>query len=71
LQTKLLKHSKASLALANIDLDRGDGVKLEDYPFADQTYPQLLERITSEPNRPIPEHLRKNTLKILRKVGIG
>lgn len=60
---KLLKDGKASLALANIDLDTGNRVKLEDYPLADQTYAQLLEHITSEPNRPIPENLRKNILE--------
>ena len=60
---KLLKDGKASLALANIDLDTGNRVKLEDYPLADQTYAQLLERITSEPNRPIPENLRENILE--------
>ena len=60
---KLLKDGKASLALANIDLDTGNRVKLEDYPLADQTYAQLLERITSKPNRPIPEYLRKNILE--------
>lgn len=60
---KLLKDGKASLALANIDLDTGNRVKLEDYPLADQTYAQLLERITSEPNRPIPENLRTNILE--------
>ena len=60
---KLLKDGNASLALANIDLDTGNRVKLEDYPLADQTYAQLLERITSKPNRPIPEYLRKNILE--------
>jgi len=60
---KLIKDGEASLALANIDLDTGNRVKLEDYPLADQTYAQLLERITSEPNRPIPECLRKNILE--------
>ena len=60
---KLLKDGEPSLALANIDLDTGNRVKLEDYPLADQTYAQLLERITSKPNRPIPEYLRKNILE--------
>ena len=60
---KLLQDGKASLALANIDLDTGNRVKLEDYPLADQTYAQLLERITSKPNRPVPEYLRKNILE--------
>ncbi len=60
---KLLKDGNASLALANIDLDTGNRVKLEDYPLADQTYAQLLERITSKPSRPVPEYLRKNILE--------
>ncbi len=60
---KLLKDGNASLALANIDLDTGNRVKLEDYPLADQTYAQLLERITSKPSRPVPEYLRTNILE--------
>ena len=66
---KLLKDGNAPLALANIDLDTGNRVKLEDYPLADQTYAQLLERITSEPNRPIPENLRKNILEYYASSG--
>ncbi len=66
---KLLTEGKAPLALANIDLDTGNRVKLEDYPLADQTYAQLLERITSEPNRPIPGNLKKDIVEYYASSG--
>ncbi len=52
----------ATFALANIDLDTGYHAKLGDYPLADQTYSQLLDRITSKPDRIIPEGLRRDIL---------
>ena len=66
---KLLTEGNAPLALANIDLDTGNRVKLEDYPLADQTYAQLLERITSEPNRPIPGNLKKDIVEYYASSG--
>jgi len=52
----------ASSALANDDLDTGRPVKFGDYPRADQTYSQLLERLTARPERVVPEDLRHNIL---------
>jgi hypothetical protein len=50
------------VALANIDLDTGYPVRLGDYPLADKTYARLLERLTSKPDRVIPEKVRQNIL---------
>jgi hypothetical protein len=50
----------APVPLANIDLDTGNPVKLGDYVLADQTYARLLQRITSKPERAVPEALKKN-----------
>jgi hypothetical protein len=57
------------LALANVDLDTGDRVKREDYPRADQTYAKLLERITSQPSRPIPEDLKQDIIGYYQAAG--
>jgi CHASE2 domain-containing sensor protein len=51
------------MALANIDLDTGDHVKRGEYPLADETYAQLLKRITSRPDRTIPIDLQRNLLR--------
>jgi hypothetical protein len=48
------------VALANIDLDTGDHAKRGDYPLEDQTYAQLLARITSRPDQIIPADLKQN-----------
>jgi len=60
---KLAVDAKTPLALANIDLDTGDRVKLGDYRLADNTYARLLARITSRPDRVIPEDLKRNLLE--------
>jgi hypothetical protein len=60
---KLRDDSSAPLRLANIDLDTGDRVKLGDYELADRTYARLLERITSKPERIVPDDLRNNILE--------
>jgi len=57
-----LAASETPLVLANNDLDTGYPVKLGDYPLADQTYAQLLDRITSRPDRLIPEALRQDII---------
>jgi hypothetical protein len=57
------------MALANIDLDTGYAVKLGDYPLTDQTYAQLLERLTSKPERIIPAALKQNILEFYAQVG--
>lgn len=50
----------APVPLANIDLDTGNPVKLGDYVLADETYARLLQRITSKPERAVPEALKRN-----------
>jgi hypothetical protein len=60
---KLREESNQPVTLANIDLDTGDRVKFGDYPLADQTYARLLERLTSKPERSIPEDVRKNIIE--------
>jgi hypothetical protein len=50
----------APATLANLDLDTGSLTKLGAYPLADETYAQLLARITSKPGRVIPDSLRQN-----------
>ena len=52
----------AYLALSNLDLDTGYRVNLGDYPLADETYAQLLDRITSKPDRIVPESLRQDII---------
>ncbi|MGA7291102.1 MAG: zinc dependent phospholipase C family protein [Terriglobales bacterium] len=48
--------------LANIDLDTGNHVKRGEYPLADATYAQLLERLTSKPDRVIPASTKQNLM---------
>lgn len=60
---KLREESNEPVKLANIDLDTGDHVKLGDYPLADRTYARLLQRLTSKPERRIPEDVRRNILE--------
>ena len=65
-----LAASDTPLALANIDLDTGYHVELGDYPLADQTYSQLLDRITSKPDRIIPEGLRQDIIGHYAGIGV-
>jgi hypothetical protein len=51
-----------TVRLANIDLDTGNRVKRGDYPLADETYAELLARITSKPSRTIPADLKRNII---------
>ncbi|MGB8063356.1 MAG: hypothetical protein WCF26_15800 [Candidatus Sulfotelmatobacter sp.] len=48
--------------LPNLDLDTGSPAKLGDYALADQTYEQLLLRLTSKPPHSIPADLKQNIL---------
>jgi len=57
---KLAADTNVPLTFANVDLDTGDRVKRGDYPLADKTYEQLLERLTSRPDRIIPADLKRN-----------
>jgi zinc dependent phospholipase C len=51
------------LALTNDDLDTGYPVKFGDYPLADKTYEQLLQRLTAMPDRALPEDVRHNIFR--------
>lgn len=44
--------------LAEIDLDTGKEAHLGEYRLADQTYAALLERLVSDPGKPIPSDIR-------------
>jgi len=57
-----LANSGDEVKLVNIDLDTGDHVKRGDYPLADAAYAQLLERLTSKPDRVIPAETKRNIL---------
>ncbi len=57
---KLRTDGNAPVALANLDLDTGNRAKLGAYRLADETYAQLLARITSKPGRVIPDGLRQD-----------
>jgi hypothetical protein len=57
---KLRADGEAPVALANLDLDTGNRAKLGAYRLADETYAQLLARITSKRGRVIPDGLRQN-----------
>lgn len=46
--------------LVNIDLDTGDRAKPGAYRLTDETYAQLLKRLTSKPDRRIPPDLKTN-----------
>lgn len=59
------------LALANVDLDTGRLAKLGDYALADHTYEELLKKITSYPNRAIPEDLKRHVLDYYAVAGDG
>jgi zinc dependent phospholipase C len=60
---KLADERSAPVRLANIDLDTGDRVKLGHYALADRTYARLLARITSRPERIVPDDLKKNIIE--------
>ena len=59
----LAADSDGAIRLANIDLDTGERVALGDYPRADATYARLLQRVTSKPERVLPEDLKRNILE--------
>ena len=60
---KLKADLDTPLALANIDLDTGNRVKRGDYPLTDETYVGLLKRLTSKPDRVLPQGLKENILE--------
>ena len=59
---KLLRDAADPVKLSNIDLDTGERVRLGDYALADNTYTELLGRLTSKPRRGVPEDLKQNIL---------
>jgi len=59
----------ANIDLPNIDLDTGNPVKLGGYPLADKTYAQLLARLTSKPDRIVPESLKQNLIEYYAQSG--
>lgn len=56
---KLRSTPEADLSLQNLDLDTGEPVKPGENRLTDITYSQLLDRLTSKADRPIPEGTRK------------
>jgi hypothetical protein len=61
----------SNISLPNLDLDTGRGLKRGDYPLADQTYAQLLARLTSKPDRTIPEDVKKHIVDFYESAGTG
>jgi Zinc dependent phospholipase C len=59
---RLRSDPRTGLALPNLDLDTGNRVKPGAYRLTDETYAQLLRRLTSRPDRAIPAELRHNIL---------
>jgi hypothetical protein len=60
---KMRAQSPGSVTFANLDLDTGNRTLLGDYPLADQTYAQLLERLTSKPGRIISKTVKQNIIE--------
>jgi hypothetical protein len=59
---RLCSDPRTGLALPNLDLDTGNPVKPGAYRLTDETYAQLLRRLTSHPDRAILPKLRQNIL---------
>jgi hypothetical protein len=62
LLTRLSRNPASDLGLVNRDLDTGNLVKPGAYELTDQTYAQLLQKITAQPRLPVPPGLRENIL---------
>ncbi len=62
LLAKQRKHPRASLNLPDRDLDTGYLVRPGGYRLTDQTYAELLNKLTAEPDRRIPTGLQQNIL---------
>jgi hypothetical protein len=60
--SRLRNEPNAVLTLQNLDLDTGKAMKPGTYRLADDTYAQLLDRLSSRPDRTIPAELRQNIL---------
>ena len=59
----LRAHPTTALDLPNRDLDTGARVEAGDYALTDDTYAKLVDRLTSDPSRTIPDGLRENILE--------
>ncbi len=59
---RLEKSPGKALDLPDRDLDTGTPVRPGSYPLTDQTYAQLLGKLTVQPSRPIPVNLKANIL---------
>ncbi len=59
---ELAKDPTYQLNLPNRDLDTGDMVRPGSYRLTDKTYAELLNRLTSQPTRPVPSGLRRDVL---------
>jgi hypothetical protein len=62
LLTRLSRNTASDLGLVDRDLDTGNLVKPGAYELTDQTYAQLLQKITAQPRLPVPPGLRENIL---------
>jgi hypothetical protein len=60
---KLRAPGQEPVTFANLDLDTGNRALRGDYPLADQTYAQLLERLTSKPGRIISKTVQRNIIE--------
>jgi hypothetical protein len=59
---KLRTGTDTPLSLINVDLDTGEITKPGTYPLTDKTYAQLLDRLTSNPERTVPPRLKQNII---------
>jgi Zinc dependent phospholipase C len=62
LLNRLRTGTDSRLSLANLDLDTGKITKPGTYPLTDKTYAKLLQRLTSNPERTLPDRLKQNVL---------
>ena len=69
LLSQLRNSPGADLQLTNLDLDTGDRVKPGTYRLTDETYAQLLARLCSRSERPIPAEVRSDILKFYADPG--
>jgi Zinc dependent phospholipase C len=60
---KLRSDAGTPVRLVNLDLDTGERVRLGDYALADDTYKELLARLTSNPRSGVPPDLKQNLLE--------
>lgn len=59
---QLQANPEMNLALPNRDLDTGQRVRPGAYRLTDKTYAKLVERLTANPNTPVPRGLREDIL---------